>query len=825
MAAINDLIDRISDPELRRRISDEVTRMQQQKKFGLVFEEHLPEATPLYDVPIRRKSLVAEKDGFFKVFYRVKRIEGETLICETQNDKHEEVCFPKEKMVAVAMFGDPIYPYLKPIDEVQNAPDNKLWHTLIEAENYHALQLLIYLYGGKVDCIYIDPPYNTGDKSWKYNNDYVDSNDSYRHSKWLSMMKKRLLLAKRLLNPADSVLIVTIDEKEYLRLGCLLEELFPEADGDKNDNYKGRVKKQMICSVNKIGGVTRGAEFNRTNEFIYVLFFGKACPSAVVLGDEWLGGVKNTTKKDIRWRELRRTSSGSLRANRPHSFFPIFVSSNGLSIHSIGDPYYGDNYESDIIPPEDTKAIWPLFPDGREGRWQVSKENIIEMRDKGYIRLGNFTKNGMAISYISEGEQKKVERGDYTIVGRREDNSIITDNSDYTPTFIPGTIWQIHSHDATENGTKLLSKFIGKRFEYPKSLYAVHDILRFFVANKPNALVVDFFAGSGTTLHAVNLLNSEDGGSRRCIMVTNNEVSVEEEERLKAAGLLPGMEEWDKWGIARYVNWPRTKCSIIGEDVNGEQLKGYYQTYLKEEKERGRSITQVTLIADPSSLTTKQKQDLVALCCQGKLPKRLVKKDNKFIVSEDHPCSILFDINYRDEWLEELDGQDQVVELFIVTRNDKAFKELKTDIQETLGNIIEEVPVMRPMSEGFPANAKYFKLGFLDKDSVELQRQFRELLPLLWMKAGAIGRCPELEGGEIPEMLLLEDNSMAILTDEEAYVDFRKMMAGREDVKSIFIVTNSEDAFMSMAKPFSWAQCYQLYKDYLENFSINHERR
>lgn len=122
MAAINDLIDRISDPELRRRISDEVARMQQQKKFGLVFEEHLPEATPLYDVPIKRKSLVAEKDGFFKVFYRVKRIDGEKLICETQDDKHEEVCFEKEKMVTVAMFGDPIYPYLEPIDEVQNAP-------------------------------------------------------------------------------------------------------------------------------------------------------------------------------------------------------------------------------------------------------------------------------------------------------------------------------------------------------------------------------------------------------------------------------------------------------------------------------------------------------------------------------------------------------------------------------------------------------------------------------------------------------------------------------------------------------------------------------
>ena len=101
-------------------------------------------------------------------------------------------------------------------DTVCNAPDSDLWHTLIEADNYHALQLLEYLYAGKVDCIYIDPPYNTGARDWKYNNDYVDGADTYRHSKWLSMMEKRLKLAKRLLNPADSVLIVTIDEKEYL---------------------------------------------------------------------------------------------------------------------------------------------------------------------------------------------------------------------------------------------------------------------------------------------------------------------------------------------------------------------------------------------------------------------------------------------------------------------------------------------------------------------------------------------------------------------------------------------------------------------------------
>ena len=125
--------------------------------------------------------------------------------------------------MAVLEFGDPIFPSLVPMDRVQNGPADAPWHTLIEADNYHALQLLEYLYAGQVDCIYIDPPYNTGARDWKYNNDYVDGNDRWRHSKWLAMMKRRLILAKRLLNPSTGVLIVTIDEHEVHQLGMLLE--------------------------------------------------------------------------------------------------------------------------------------------------------------------------------------------------------------------------------------------------------------------------------------------------------------------------------------------------------------------------------------------------------------------------------------------------------------------------------------------------------------------------------------------------------------------------------------------------------------------------
>ena len=206
MALLQDLIQQIDDPALRDRILKETNKLVKQKKFGLVFEDHLPECTPLYDVPIRVGSKVALKEGKVNDFYVVQKIDDKEVICD-HRETHEIKSFSMNELVVIAEFGEPIYPTLKSIDFVENAPDSDLWHTLIEADNYHALQLLEYLYAGKVDCIYIDPPYNTGAKDWKYNNDYVDSNDSYRHSKWLSMIEKRLKLAKRLLNPKDSVLI------------------------------------------------------------------------------------------------------------------------------------------------------------------------------------------------------------------------------------------------------------------------------------------------------------------------------------------------------------------------------------------------------------------------------------------------------------------------------------------------------------------------------------------------------------------------------------------------------------------------------------------
>lgn len=692
MAAINDLIAQIENPELRARIQAEVDRMNKQKKFGLVFEEHLPECTPLYDIPVKRGALVALKTGKVSEVYRVLKIKGDEAECK-KKDADEIATFKVNELVTVAEFGDAIYPYLKPMDSVCNAPDSDLWHTLIEADNYHALQLLEYLYAGKVDCIYIDPPYNTGARDWKYNNDYVDGADTYRHSKWLSFIQKRLRIAKKLLNIQSSVLIVTIDEKEYLHLGCLLEEMFPEA------------RIQMISSVISSQGSTRDGLFSRADEYIFFVFIGKA--EMLKTEDDMLNEGQSATKSQL-WFQFVRTGKGNLRENSKSLFYPIFANPETGAIISIGESIPLGVPKESVPVPEGQIAIWPMTADGREARWRTGTEVANRRLEKGLLRLGKTSKktNGWSVLTVNEGTEKRIENGEVIIESRDETGAANLIEKSGGSLRAPKTVWNKVSHNAGWHGSKLLAKMLlDRKFPYPKSLYAVEDALR-LVTYKKNALIVDFFAGSGTTLHAVNLLNAQDNGERRCIVVTNNEVSAEEAKTLYDAGHQPGDPEWEKYGIAHYVTWPRTKCSIMGIDIKGNALEGEYF---------GRDI---------------------------------------------------------------------------------------------------------PMADGFKANAAFFKLGFLDKTSVALGRQFKEMLPTLWMKAGAIGKCPTVSE-DIPDMLILPENKFAVLIDEMSYMTFEKQIAEHPEIETIYIVTDSEPGYREMIAAFEGKNTYQLYRDYLDNFRIN----
>ncbi len=694
MAVLQDLISQIDDPALRERILSETNKILKQKKFGLVFEEHLPECTPLYDIPISVGQTVALKTGYVSDIYEVLRIDGEEVYC-VRRETHERKTFKLDELVAVAEFGEPIYPYLKPMGEVCNAPDSDLWHTLIEADNFHALQLLEYLYAGKVDCIYIDPPYNTGARDWKYNNDYVDGSDTYRHSKWLSMMEKRLRIAKKLLNPDDSVLIVTIDEKEYLHLGCLLEELFPEA------------RMQMVTTVISAKGIVRTGQFSRVEEYIYILEVGNSSVQPGLynmLDDE----IKKESDRPIEWLGFRRRAPQAKRNSRPNQFYPVFVSNSDGRIISIGDAVMHGVDRNSIPVPEGCTALWPLSKDGDERLWSLVPEQARLNLEKGYLRVNNWDSENKTgtVYYLPSGTIDDIENGNAKITGYNTDGSVEAKyhSEGTTP---PKRVWNMKTHNAETYGTSILNAIIGKRFDYPKSLYAVRDTLRFYVERKREATILDFFSGSGTTLHAVNLLNSEDGGHRRCIMVTNNEVSDDESKMLIKRGLKPGDDEWEALGIARYVTWPRTVCSIEGHDINGKPLKGNY---------------------------------------------------------------------------------------------------LGSDIS---------------MAEGFKANAVYFKLGFLDKTMVALGAQFKELLSVLWMKAGCTGKCPVLESEEVPNMVIYPENKFAVLINEMSYATFEEEVAKYPQIKTIFIVTDSVGAYREMIMGMIGKTTYQLYRDYLDNFRIN----
>ena len=629
--------------------------------------------------------------------------------------------------MSVAQFGEPIYPYLKPIDSICNDPDSDLWHTLIEADNYHALQLLEYLYAGKVDCIYIDPPYNTGAHDWKYNNNYVDETDSYRHSKWLSMMEKRLKLSKRLLNPSRSTLIVTIDEKEYLHLGCLLEELFPEA------------QIQMVSiSINPSGAI-RNNLFARSDEYAFIVLLGDACviqPKGV--GDE----------VEVRWWYLRRLEYGSRRGTVKGGvaqFYPIYIDTSTDKIVKIGAPLPHDQDRNTVPEIEGTVPVFPIRDDGLEMNWGVTDETLQRLMDEKVIQVlknKNSEYQPYTIKYLSENYKDKIASGRWAVRGFREDGSKIVVETGGKLSRVT-TVWKETRYDAKTYGTVVLKNIVkDSRFSFPKSLYSVLDTLRYFVADNPSALILDFFAGSGTTLQAVNLLNAIDEGNRRCILVTNNEVSETEAKTLTDKGYRPGDKEWDSLGIARHVTWERTRCSISGIDVNGDSLKGKYgvdkEDYYSEK---------VTVIDEDE----KKKKKTVYL-----------KKKTPI-----YP---------------ELEGYE--------------------------------------MSDGLKANAAFFKLGFLDKTAVALGRQLKELFPVLWLKAGAHGVCPELEDDKA-YMQVLPENEFAILIDEKHYQEFNEEVNRHPEIQTIYIVTDSEAGYREMIAGYGDKDTYQLYRDYLDNFRIN----
>ena len=423
------------------------------------------------------------KDELIKEISELRRKKKFGLVWEDKEEEAFQIC--NENI--------PVLEEVKELEIIKNKnlePD-----LIIEGDNFHSLLILNSTHKGKIDGIYIDPPYNTGNNDWKYNNKFVDSEDPYRHTKWISFMHKRLRLARELLKN-EGIICVTIDDYELPRLLMLMEEIFGE------QNRLG-----VVCIRNNPSGrsTLKGISINHE----YALFFAKSDKSLV-------GRMPRNEKQFARYKhkdevgyfeEVNFRKGGGIRSESPKSFYPFFISDDSWRIPKIAWNEKLREWELKEQPKKNEEIIYPLDDKGREKRWKWGLDRVKENSQDLFVRVVNgkkhiFHKNRMAHN-----------------------------------TVLPNTWWDKNEYSAQDHGTKRLKEIFGelKSFDYPKAVAAVEDCLR-VLSDKKDALFLDFFAGSGTTGEAVKNLNISDSGSRQFILCTNNENNIARDdcyERIK----------------------------------------------------------------------------------------------------------------------------------------------------------------------------------------------------------------------------------------------------------------------------------------------------
>jgi len=664
---LDGLIARIEDPSLRAEIVREIALLRDHNEFGLVFERHLPETIRLNGYPVGRGCTVVDRTIAESRTWVVRRVD-KGLATVLADDGSEEKK-PVDTLAVVKEFGESINPGLRSVGRIERGGD-KPFHTVINSENYHALQTLLYLYEGKVDCIYIDPPYNTGGRDWKYNNDYVDENDRFRHSKWLAFMDRRLKLAKQLLNPQNSVLICTIDENEGHRLVQLVEQLFRES------------RLQVITSVINPRGRYREGEFSRCDEYILFVTLGEAR----VIGEPDEDFAEGTS---IGWRTLRRSDLSSARGTPKggkSQFFPIYVNDENRRIQEIGEPLPHGVLRDSVPTRDGCTAVFPIRDDGTEMNWGLTPDSLGVLLAEGFVKVGAHTPSKpqqYTISYLTSGRVDDIRSGRAKVVGRDSTGAVIVTYIT-SKVRMPLTVWTKPSHNAETGGTNMIKALLGdKRFDYPKSLYAVEDALRFFVADKRDAVILDFFAGSGTTAHAVARLNRQDGGQRRSISITNNEVSEAAALLLRKQGHSPGDPAWEAEGIFRNVTVPRITAAITGRMPNGDWIDGDYKFTDEFPMADGFSenVEFFDLVyLDPDTVSRGRAFETVAplLWLQARACGPSIDKEmpGYAIAEPNGRYAVLFDLARWQAFADELDKRPELTHAFVVTDSLAAYQEV-----------------------------------------------------------------------------------------------------------------------------------------------------
>jgi len=488
----------------------------------------------------------------------VKKLKSRKKYGLVWEDKPEDVVTQcKEKL-----------PVLEEVVDKAIVSDKKLpTNLIIEGDNYHALSVLNYTHQGKIDVIYIDPPYNTGANDWKYNNDFVDINDNYRHSKWIAMMQKRLILAKKLLKN-DGILIVTIDDNELCSLGLLLEEIFPS-----------KLRTTVVIKYNPAGTARSG--FSRCHEYAYYLLN----PGQEI--------NKKPAPADIRSRNLRRNGNNSDRSDSPSMFYPIYLDKKTLKIISVGDvPDKDFHPKQQTIEHADKYEIWPLDEKNSEKNWYYSKKRVQEKGNEELVC--KFIKNKLHLYFsTSNNNEQKYQ-----------------------------TVWTGSEYDAGAYGSSLVKNMTKNKFPFPKSIYAVKDCIKAVIKSK-DAIVLDFFAGSGTTGHAVMMLNEEDNGNRKFILCTNNENNIAEE-----------------------ITYPRIKTAISGyDDIKGipSNVRYFKTTFVSKSN-----------VSDDTRNSLVRKSVEMICVRENTFESVVDKNEYKIFRNGDISTGVLFDLDEIDNFKNEL---------------------------------------------------------------------------------------------------------------------------------------------------------------------------
>ncbi len=450
----------------------------------------------------------------------------------------------------------------------------------------------------------------------------------------------------------------------------------------------------MISSIINPKGATRSNSFGRTDEYLYFVMLGDAAPQPLPLPTEWRV-VRDARSETLRWAELLRSGTAAVRVDRPNLFYPVYarLTDEGVpTFVSVGQPLpEGDRLAAKA--PDGCVAIWPIRSGGDEGRWEVSHTALANLIGTGYARLGRWRADRTAISYLKRGEQKKVEDGLFPILGNAPDGSIVVDTTGYTPVFVPGTQWRIGSHEAGgPGGSGLLPKLIpGRKFPFPKSLYAVEDALRFFISDKPDAVVLDFFAGSGTTAHAVARLNRQDDGRRQCLLVTNNEVSDQEARALTAQGHRPGDDVWEALGICEYITKPRIEAVLTGQTHLGAPVVGTYAFSdcfpISEGLAENAEFFNLTY-EDPDLISLGKKFEAIASLLwlkAGGCGAILETVVEPWAMRADAHYAVLFEIDQWREFVNDVADRSDLRHIFVVTDSESTFQQVIGELPRPLG--------------------------------------------------------------------------------------------------------------------------------------------